>query len=565
MVVTIGRRTHEKDAGVTLMSEAADQSAEPLMEWDVPGLGAVGSLQLSVKPGQALVLVGANGSGKSALSYWMSVNRGTYPAHITRVIAHRRIWLTSSGSEMTTSQRTQNEANFAVFDSQAASRTIVQMDEQRSAKVLYDLSARVNSRNAKAAQRYDLGQVASDDDDIEENILFKIARIFKLANLALSFQVTDNGGFDAVDATSEAYPISQMSDGEKSAFLLAAEVLLSPPRSVLLIDEPERHLHRSISSDLIVAIVQERPDCGFVLLTHDLDLIGKLDPASTSVCTVADVSWADSDPTGWNLRLEPGLPDVPDSVRHAILGGRTKLLFVEGEVSSLDFPLYRLLFPERSVVPCGGSDEVKRAVSGLAGAAAFHWVDGRGALDGDARSADEVAAMAAKGILVLPVNEVENLYFFSWIVKAVADHQAATLGEDAALMARDASARALASLKPFNIQYLASEKAAKILRQEAMAALPTAEDLVTGGSTVTVNLTSAYEAQKQDLESCISGGDYDRVVERFSIRSSAFITAVAQALRFQNHMDYEKAVRTRLGSTPKLLAKLQAKIGELPT
>lgn len=550
---------------MTLVTKPANQSAEPLMRWDVPGLGAVGSLQLSVKPGEALVLVGANGAGKSALSYWMSVNKGDYAAHVSRVIAHRRIWLTSSGSEITTSQRTQLESNFAVYDSQAASRTVVQMDEQRSARLLYDLMARVNSRNAKAAGRYDLGQVASDDDDIEEDNLSKVARIFTSANLALSFRVTDIGGFDAVDTTGAAYPISQMSDGEKGAFLLAAEALLSPPGSVLLIDEPERHLHRSISSDFLVALMQERSDCGFVLLTHDLDLIGKLDPASTSVCTVGGVSWIDGNPTGWDLRLEPGPLDVPDSVRHAILGGRTELLFVEGEVSSLDFPLYRLLFPDRSVVPCGGSDDVKRAVTGLESAATYHWVDGRGVLDGDARSADEVAALAAKRILVLPVNEVENLYFLSWIVKAVADHQAATLDEDAAVMARAASDNALASLKPLNIQHLASENAAKILRQEAMAALPTTEDLVNGGSTITVNLTSAYEAQKQELEGCIGGGDYDGVVERFSIRSSGFLTAVARALRFQNHRDYEKAVRTRLGDNPELLGKLQATVGELPT
>lgn len=76
-----------------------------------------------------------------------------------------------------------------------------------------------------------------------------------------------------------------------------------------------------------------------------------------------------------------------------------------------------------------------------------------------------------------------------------------------------------------------------------------------------MNLTSAYEAQKQDLEDCIGGGDYDGVVERFSIRSSGFLTAVAHALRFQNHVDYEKAVRTRLGDNPQLLEKLQATTG----
>ena len=546
------------------MTEEPQQPVEPLMRWNVPGLGGTEPVELQARVGQALVLVGANGAGKSALSYWMSVNRTSFDSPITRVIAHRRIWMTSSGSEMTTSQRTQNETNFASWDSRADSRTTVVADDQRSARVLYDLHARVNLRNAKAADRYDRGKVTAEDDGIEQSILSRLERVFASANLNLSFRVTDVGGFDAVDSTDTAYPISQMSDGEKGAFLLAAEALLSPSGSVLLIDEPERHLHRSISSDFIVAVMQERPDCGFVLFTHDLDLIGKLDPTTTTVCTVGGASWVNSNATGWDVRVEAGPLDVPDSVRHAILGGRTRLLFVEGEVSSLDFPLYQLLYPDRTVVPCGSSDEVKRAVSGLDESEAFHWVDGRGVLDGDARSADEINALAAKRILVLPVSEVENLYYLSWVVDAVAEHQGATLNENGADMAQSARTRALASLTDENLRHLASENAGKLLRQQAMAALPKASELVTRGPTVTVNLVSSYEDQLNDLQGCIDIRDYDGAIERFSVRSSGFLATVAQLLHFRDHHDYEKAVRSRLSSSPDLLARLRAKVGDLP-
>jgi hypothetical protein len=534
------------------------------MRWDVPGVSGSDSVDLSVDAGRALVLVGPNGSGKSALSYWMSVNKGSFAAPITRVIAHRRIWLSSAGSEMTTSQRAQNESSFAQWDSQPDSRTKVMREDQRSARVLYDLLARVNIRNARAADRYDHGQVAAEDDGVEESILLRIERVFASAGLNLSFQVTESGGFDAVDGSGSSYPISNMSDGEKGAFLLASEALLSPPGSVLLIDEPERHLHRSISSDFIVALMLERPDCGFVLFTHDLDLLGKLDPSTTTVCTVTGASWSDSVAGGWALQLEPGPLDVPDAVRHAILGGRSNLLFVEGEVSSLDFPLYRLIFPDRTVVACGGSEGVRRAVSGLEEAQAFHWVDGRGVLDGDARSAHEIAALATKKILVLPVNEVENLYYLSWIVDAVADHQGATLGESGASMAMAARTAALESLKDVNVEHLASENAAKIMRQQAMEALPSAGDLVQSGTGVTVVLPSSYQDQVADLRGCIAGGDYDGVVERFSIRSSGFLTAVANSLRFQSHGDYEKAVRTLLAASPGLLERLRVAVGDLP-
>ncbi|MFF5182150.1 AAA family ATPase [Micromonospora sp. NPDC000316] len=540
------------------------QEAPPLMRWNVPSQDGTKYLDLSVHAGETLVFVGPNGAGKSALSFWMSVNKGDSSAPIVRVIAHRRIWLSSAGAEMTTSQRTQTEATFEAYDSQPNSRTTVVLDEQRSARVLYDLLAKVNMRNALAADRYDRGEVAAADDGVEEGMLAKLERVFAAAGMALRFRVADTGGFDAVTEAGTAYPISQMSDGEKGAFLLASEALLAPPGSVLLVDEPERHLHRSISSDFIVALTLERPDAGFILFTHDLDLLSKLDATSTTVCTVSAVSWNGPNPSGWAVRIEQRKLDVPDSVRQAILGGRSKLLFVEGEVSSLDFALYRLLFPDRSVVPCGGGEGVKRAVAGLNESESFHWVDGRGVLDGDARSANEVAAMAAKKILVLPVNEVENLYYLSWIVDAVAEHQGLTLGEDGASMAAEARGAALRSLNDQNIKHLASENAIKVLRQQAMAHLPGANELMQAGSTVTINLDSTYQTQEADLRGCIDRADYDGVLERFSVRSSGFLTALAKRLRFLNHDDYEKAVRSRLLSTPELLDRLRTVVGELP-
>ena len=64
--------------------------------------------------------------------------------------------------------------------------------------------------------------------------------------------------------------------------------------------------------------------------------------------------------------LEPG-SDLPDDLRQAILGSRRRILFVEGEHKSLDWPIYGVLFEEVSVVPKGGCGEVIKAVNGLRG------------------------------------------------------------------------------------------------------------------------------------------------------------------------------------------------------
>ena len=71
-------------------------------------------------------------------------------------------------------------------------------------------------------------------------------------------------------ATNQTYGIEQLSDGERSALLLASEVLTAPKGTLLLLDEPERHLHRSIISPLLSGLFAQRSDCNFVISTHDL-------------------------------------------------------------------------------------------------------------------------------------------------------------------------------------------------------------------------------------------------------------------------------------------------------
>ena len=467
----------------------------------------------------------------------------------------------SSGAEMTASQRAMNESNFTAYDAQTSSRTIVEMEDQRAARVIYDLIARVNSRNARLAELVDEGRPPL---GVEENVLTTVARIFGAASLDLSFRTSDLSTIDVVRPGGAVYPIQQMSDGEKGALVLAAEVLLAATGSVMLIDEPERHLHRAISADFLTALMMERPDCGFVLFTHDLDLVAGLNPANTTVCTVNRVAWHGETPAGWELRVEPGELDVPDAVRVAIFGGRTNLAFVEGGKGSLDRPLYKLLFPNRTIVDCGGSDEVKQAVIGLRDSASYHWVAGRGILDGDARTPAEITALAEKGVLVLPVNEVESLYYQPLILEAVAARQASTLGVNAGNLSMCARERALGCLGNDNIKHLAAENSLKMIRSQALTALPSAKDLSEAGPTLSVEIESPYGSQVRALETSIAEADYKEVVSNYSIKDSSIPAVVASALRFRDAKDYESAVRAQLMTDDALLAQLQAFVGSLP-
>ena len=65
------------------------------------------------------------------------------------------------------------------------------------------------------------------------------------------------------------YSANQMSDGERSVLYLASQVLCVPKNKILIIDEPEIHLHRSIMNRLWKALEKHRQDCLFIYITHD--------------------------------------------------------------------------------------------------------------------------------------------------------------------------------------------------------------------------------------------------------------------------------------------------------
>ena len=69
-----------------------------------------------------------------------------------------------------------------------------------------------------------------------------------------------------------SYGMAEMSDGERNAVLVAADVLTASPGSLFLIDEPERHLHRSIITPFLASLLAKRHDCFFVVATHELGL-----------------------------------------------------------------------------------------------------------------------------------------------------------------------------------------------------------------------------------------------------------------------------------------------------
>jgi len=67
------------------------------------------------------------------------------------------------------------------------------------------------------------------------------------------------------------YSACEMSDGERVIFYLIAQTLLAKADTVLIFDEPELHINKSILAKLWDSIESARPDCAFLYITHDVE------------------------------------------------------------------------------------------------------------------------------------------------------------------------------------------------------------------------------------------------------------------------------------------------------
>ena len=307
---------------MSLSVSSATEVSPLLCTWNIPRYPQDQQLVLAAAAGASTVFVGANGSGKSAMGLWLQ--RNSSGASTNRLIAHRQLWLASAGPDITASTRDQQTTQLASYDLRDDSRWLDRLAQTRTSLVLFDLIAAHNKRNDRVARLVDGGRPT---DEIRKTVepapTVRLNTILDRCGLAVQVELTDTGSLDAVHTTGARYPISQMSDGEKSALLLAAEVLMAESDSVQIIDEPERHMHRSISAPLVEAVVNERPDCHFAVLTHDLDLAHSLVQEGAAAVSLNGCSWNNEKTVAWDAELIPHDDALPNAVRAAILGGET--------------------------------------------------------------------------------------------------------------------------------------------------------------------------------------------------------------------------------------------------
>ena len=375
-------------------------------------------LELTLETGKTTIIIGANGSGKTRLAVYLEEQLGER-AH--RIAAHRALKLNPDVNKIPESKAkkylTYGDAWDDISIYHRASR---RWEGKAPTSLLNDfdyllqyLFAQQNNLAVENHQKRNRGEEIT-NSKTKLDILQEVwERLLPLKKLHIT---SDDIRVSSIGIESADYSASEMSDGERAVFYILGQVLSANEGSILIFDEPELHIHKSIISNLWDEIEKLRPDCSFLLITHDIEF------AATRVAKKYVIRNYYPDPnSAWDISEIPD-SELDEQTITLILGSRKPILFVEGEKTSLDMETYRLCYPEWTVIPKGACKDVIQAVSSLRKLnedMPILNIRCVGIVDRDTRDSSQIQDLEEQGIKVLPCSEIENIFSLSSVAHEV--------------------------------------------------------------------------------------------------------------------------------------------------
>lgn len=380
---------------------------------------------------EPVVIIGANGAGKSRLGLWIEQNQSN-PEKVHRISAQKSLdfpeyvqlkSLEQAEKELLlgTSQNPQTWGG--LLQTKMVNRwsggqqrptlsvTVALNDYERALALLFAKKYQRDSQLAKRIRemeredKNERPELPNSPDEILLNIWKDILPHREL--------VIEDGKINVLISGNDVYHGREMSDGERVALYLMAQCLCLPPDSIVIVDEPEIHLHKSLMSKLWSKIEEAQPNCLFVYITHDVDF------AASRVG--AKKIWLKSyDGNHWNWDEVPKAEALPEPVLLEILGSRKKVLFVESDKGGLDYKIYEAVYPEFLIMPRGGCDKIIEATKAMRDNSALHHVEAFGIVDMDYRHQAQIDSWKNFNIFPLNVAEVENILCVPELLEVVA-------------------------------------------------------------------------------------------------------------------------------------------------
>ena len=340
-----------------------------------------------------IVIVGRNGSGKSSLAreFKKIFSDGTTSLSAQRILYCKNIGaIPISGDELRILSDFQNMDK--VSSDPGYINLITSDMEKLMTALIYE--------HSKVAVKY-----IDDSNNQSKTLLMKVRDIWN--SLIKHRQLNIDKMPPYITYKGIEYTFNELSDGEKAIFYFIGHILTAQKNSYIIIDEPENHLHPAICNEIWDRLEEERSDCKFIYITHNLGF---------ATGRNATILWNKKfvPPYNWDVETYSQNSIIPNQLFLEILGSRKTVCFCEGDYTSLDYRLYSALFPNFNIIPVDGHREVISYVD------AINKIESKdplydylpkaiGIVDGDYYNSEQKEAWKKKQVFSLPINEVENI------------------------------------------------------------------------------------------------------------------------------------------------------------
>lgn len=495
---------------------------------------------VTINKGGVLFVIGANGSGKSSLVYHLikSISEEANPVLIS---AHRQVWFDDKVIDMSNSEY-QNMAKGMLDHAKYLSEFRWKTNDTRQNKLpIIRLKKAVGRRNRLISDLVDMNDFDS-AKKIEESPIDKINSILMACDIPIQIILDDEDNLSVVNhryVPPSEYSISELSDGEKNAISISAEIISALSGTLFIIDEPERHLHKSISSPLITQLISIRPDCYFIISTHDISLVSDMD--ESQVVILKSTQYENDIAVGWDFELLEDPTLIPTDIRKDILGSKKNILFVEGINSSLDIGLYKSIFPEVTIIPKEGCDDVSISVNGIRKNESLSWVNAIGIVDNDNKTSEEINSLKGDKIFTLKVHSIESIFYNPKMISIFIENYQELL---------EIKHEALDEIYKKIISVLSNQEKKndlctlavnKKVRWKFNEIIPSHKD---GFRNITIDIKAGdiFNDELKYYNETIERKDIQALIERYSIRRTGLLKDIVKILNCPNRNFYETKI-----------------------
>ncbi|MFA7277443.1 MAG: AAA family ATPase [Candidatus Gracilibacteria bacterium] len=301
-----------------------------------------------------------------------------------------------------------------------------------------------------------------------------------------------------IDNDGATRSFDRLSSGEKEAIVLAFDIMLQDPSdSIILIDEPELHLHPELTFRLVKVLRSIGERNQIFLFTHSTDIIGNA--FETGIHFIRPKSAL----TSGNQAIRVDLDNVTDlkvipNLREAIgmISLGKKLLFVEGDATSIDRNVFATIAKSEkldfAIVPSDSCHNINNlALISETLSRGLFGIDLFMVRDRDSLTETEIATFTTKSgnrLSFLPCYHIENVFLVPSAIYHI--YQKLTPSPTKTLAAIEEKMIQLAreQINASTIQYVSSEVRFKVGNFDINTHAPSVTDDI---ETLVTTLTTA--------------------------------------------------------------------------